>query len=155
MAPGMRTQTTMARLPAAPLFFGIQLCVAALSCAYAAEAQDSAIVVTGNKHVDAEAIRSRFHSSQKRGFSSDEIDGAVNALYSTHLFSNVTVRRTESAITVNVIENPRISRIAFEGNKAVKDKELKPLLWSKEAGPLSTALVHDDIELMQRESIGN
>ncbi|HXX09049.1 MAG TPA: outer membrane protein assembly factor BamA [Pseudolabrys sp.] len=136
----------MARLTL-PLLCAIQLCVATLSGVHAAEVRLD-IIVTGNKHVDAEAIRSRFHSSQKHGFSSEDLDEAVKALYATHLFSNVTVRRTESAVTINVTENPRIARVAFEGNKAIKDKDLKQLLRSKEAGPLSAALVHDDVEVM-------
>jgi len=144
--PGMRTQTTMTRLAFVLLLSTIQLCVVAVATVYAVGMQGAVIVVTGNKHMDAELIRSRFHF--KHGFTSEDIDDAVKALYATHLFSNVTVRRTESGINVNVTENPRIARIAFEGNKAVKDKELKPLLWSKEAGPLTTALVHDDVEVM-------
>src|SRR5262245_28705867 len=132
---------TIVRLAPLLLLSTIQLCVAALAGVRAAETPNPVIVVTGNKRVDAEAIRSQFHFDQKHELSSEDLDNAVKSLYSTHLFSNVTVRKTEAGIRVNVTENARIARIAIEGNKAIKDKDLKPLLRSAEAGPLSTSLV--------------
>ncbi len=126
----------------------MHLCVAAFAGARAAESQSSAVIVTGNKRVDAEVIRSRFHLDRNRDLSADELDTAVKSLYSTHLFKDVGVRKTPSGIHVIVAENEKIARIAFEGNKAVTDKQLKPLLQSRESGPLSTALVHDDVESM-------
>ena len=43
------------------------------------------------------------------------------------------------------MENPTIERMAFEGNKKIKDEDLKKAVQSKAGGPLSRALVHDDV----------
>ena len=43
------------------------------------------------------------------------------------------------------MENPTIERLAFEGNKKIKDEILKKAVQSKAGGPLNRALVHDDV----------
>src|SRR6195256_7059977 len=47
-------------------------------------------------------------------------------------------------LTITVIENPVINRIAFEGNKKVKDEQLKTEIQSKEGGTLSRPVVQAD-----------
>jgi outer membrane protein insertion porin family len=145
----MRVRQTITG-PAAVIFAcgTIHLCLAAFADAGATEAQSAAVEVTGNKRVDAEVIRSRFHFNPNHELSPQQLDDAVKSLYSTHLFSDVRVRKTPAGVHVVVAENEKIARIAIEGNKAVTDKQLKPLLQSAESGPLSTDLVHDDVERM-------
>jgi outer membrane protein insertion porin family len=144
------TRANLAARARAGLAACLIACFVASSAALApAHAEDPAIVITGNRHVDAEVIKSRFQLKKNNAEpGAEDLDGAVKALYSTHLFSNVKIWRSGSTIHVEVTENPVIARLALEGNKAVKDKDLKPLLKSKEGEPLSTALIHDDIELM-------
>ena len=43
-------------------------------------------------------------------------------------------------------ENPTIERTAFEGNKKIKDEDLKKAVQSKAGGPLTRAVVHGDAE---------
>lgn len=145
----MRISQATSRLAAAVLLCSpVNLCVAASADVHAAETPNQSIMVTGNKRVDPEAIRSKFHFNQNHELSAGALDDAVKSIYSTHLFSDVGVRKTPSGIHVNVTENARIARIAFEGNRAIPDKQLKPMLLSSEGGPLSTSLVHDDIDRM-------
>ena len=61
-------------------------------------------------------------------------------------FNDVTIARNGDTIRVRVSENPAIARIAFEGNKKITETQLKTLVRSKQDGPLSRALVHDDVE---------
>ena len=51
-----------------------------------------------------------------------------------------------TASVVKVVENPTIERVAFEGNKKIKDDDLKKGLQSKASGPLWRAFVHGDVE---------
>ena len=48
-------------------------------------------------------------------------------------------------LIITVIENPVINRIAFEGNKKVKDEQLKTEIQSKERGTLSRPVVQADV----------
>ena len=68
-------------------------------------------------------------------------------LYATGLFQNVKISHDGDARrSCQVVENPTILRIAFEGNKKLKDDDLKKDLQSKESGPLWRAFVQGDVE---------
>jgi outer membrane protein insertion porin family len=103
------------------------------------------IEVTGNRHIDAETIRSHIHLGAN-GPSDADIDAGLKALYATQWFSDVHIRHVGDHLEIAVVENPTIGRIAFEGNKALKDKQLQDIVQSKQRGPLSHALIHDDVE---------
>jgi outer membrane protein insertion porin family len=116
------------------------------AAARADEPTDSRIAVSGNQHVDAGMIRSFFHVMPGKPLDATTLDAAVKALYATGLFSDVAITRKGDGVLVTVAENPTIVRIAFEGNKKVKDTELKKDLHSKEGGPLSRFFVQADVE---------
>ncbi len=119
--------------------------IAACGVAAAAPAPDSAITVIGNRHIDAATVRTYFHPDRNGRLGAGELDAAVKALYATGLFQDVTITRDGDRVLVKVLENPSIVRIAFEGNKKLKDADLKKALQSKQGGPLARATVHDDV----------
>lgn len=100
--------------------------------------------VTGNHRVEADTIRSYFHGCDAKAFDPLDIDAGVKALYATGLFSDVRVSQHDGTLSIAVVENPTISRIAFEGNKQVKDEDLRKAVASKERGPLARAQVQKD-----------
>ncbi len=106
---------------------------------------DSAIMVSGNRHADADMIRSFFHAAPDGTFDAAALDAALKSLYGTGLFQDVKIARDGDRVVVNVVENPTIDRLAFEGNKKIKDEDLKKAVQSKAGGPLARALVHDDV----------
>src|SRR6267143_6566070 len=54
--------------------------------------------------------------------------------------------QVRGGFTVTVIENPVIGRIAFEGNKKVKDEQLSAEIQSKPRGTLSRPMVQSDAQ---------
>jgi outer membrane protein insertion porin family len=60
----------------------------------------------------------------------------------------VKIAHDGERVVVTVAENPTIERLAFEGNKTIKDADLKKDLQSKEGGPLSRAFVQSDVVRM-------
>jgi len=114
------------------------------------------MLVSGNHRVEADTVRSYFHSRDGRTFDEVDIDAGVKALYVTGLFSDVLVSRQDGAVSVAVAENPTIARIAFEGNKHIKDDDLRKAVASKERGPLARAQVQRDVaalhELYQKQA---
>ena len=106
---------------------------------------DSMIMVSGNRHTDADMVRSFFHAGADGTFDADALDAAVKGLYGTGLFQDVEIARAGERVMVTVVENQSIERLAFEGNKKIKDEDLKKVVQSKAGGPLSRALVHDDV----------
>ena len=112
--------------------------------AAAASGPDSMIAVAGNRHTDAAMIRSHFRASAD-GMDAAALDAALKSLYATGLFEDVKISRNGDRILVTVVERPAIDRIAFEGNRKIKDEDLKKAVQSRTGGPLSRALVHDDV----------
>ena len=111
--------------------------------AKAAPPADLMIAVAGNRHTDAAMIRGHFHAGAG-GTDAAALDAALKSLYATGLFEDVKISQDGDRILVTVIERPAIDKIAFEGNKKIKDEDLKKAVQSRTGGPLSRALVHDD-----------
>ena len=86
---------------------------------------DSLINVAGNRHTDAAMIRSYFHAAPGRPLDAAALDTALKALYATGLFADVKISHDGGRVLVTVVENPTIQQIAFDGNKKIKDADLK------------------------------
>ena len=54
----------------------------------------------------------------------ETLDKALKSLFATGLFSDVVLRQKARVLEVNVVENPVINEIAFEGNDKLDDEEL-------------------------------
>src|SRR6516162_4356827 len=104
----------------------------------------SSIIVQGNQRVESDTIRSYFRPGPNGQLDAFQIDEGVKALISTGLFQDVRPTIQGGRLTITVIENPVINRIAFEGNKKVKDEQLKSEIQSKERGTLSRPVVQAD-----------
>ena len=117
-------------LPAGP--FGAQ------TVAYAVGRPDRG---RGNRRVEADTIRSYFHSP----LTPQSIDNGLKALYATNLFQDV-IRQAGGRLIVTVIENPVINKVAFEGNHKAKDEQLAEEVQSKPRGTFSRAVVQSDVQ---------
>ena len=106
----------------------------------------SSIEVVGNRRVEIETIRSYFHAGPGGTLTGPAIDDGLKALIETGLFQDVRISRAGSRIVVTVVENPVINRVAFEGNKKVKDEQLSAEIQSKPRGTLSRPMVQSDAQ---------
>jgi outer membrane protein insertion porin family len=111
--------------------------------AAAAQATDT-IVVEGNRRVEAETVRSYFKAGPNGQFDQVALDDGLKALIETGLFQDVKVNRAGGHIVVSVVENAVIGRVAFEGNKKIKDEQLSAEIQSKPRGTFSRAMVQSD-----------
>jgi outer membrane protein insertion porin family len=112
--------------------------------AYAQTPTVTSIAVQGNQRVEADTIRSYFKPGPGGRLDAFQIDEGVKALFATGLFQDVRPSVQGGRLIITVIENPVINRIAFEGNKKVKDDQLKSEIQSKERGTLSRPVVQAD-----------
>src|SRR3954454_6780462 len=113
--------------------------------AYAQALSVNSIVVQGNQRVEADTIRSYFHPGPGGRLDAFQIDEGVKGLYATGLFQDVRPNIQGGRLIITVVENPVINRIAFEGNKKVKDEQLRAEIQSKERGTLSRPIVQADV----------
>lgn len=92
-------------------------------------AQDGAsvirqIVVQGAERIEPGTIRSYLLLQEGDDFEPARIDRSLKSLFATGLFADVTMSREGSSLIIQVVENPIINRIAFEGNFAFEDGTL-------------------------------
>src|SRR5689334_3942673 len=105
----------------------------------------ASISVEGNRRVEVETIRSYFKPGPGGRLGQAQIDDGLKALIETGLFQDVRINRGPGGqIIVSVVENPVIGRIAFEGNKKIKDEQLTAEVQSKARGTFSRAMVQSD-----------
>jgi outer membrane protein insertion porin family len=104
----------------------------------------SSIAVEGNRRVEADTIRSYFKPGPSGRLDQGSIDDGLKALIQTGLFQDVKINHAGGRLVVSVVENPVINRVAFEGNKKIKDEQLTAEIQSKQRGTLSRPMVQSD-----------
>ncbi|HVY57133.1 MAG TPA: outer membrane protein assembly factor BamA [Xanthobacteraceae bacterium] len=121
------------------IFVGLLIIISTARLAFA---QTASLVVEGNRRIEADAIRSYFpHELDAAG-----IDRGIKALYASGLFEDARIDRVGGQLIVRVKEAPVIDRVAFEGNKLIKDKQLSSEIQSKPRGTLLRATVQADTQ---------
>jgi outer membrane protein insertion porin family len=109
-----------------------------------AKARD-VITVQGNRRIAADTVRSYFHAAPDGRFDAAARDAALKALLATGLFDRVAIDGAGERLVVHLTEASILDRIAFEGNKKVKDAELSAAIESRPRGTLQRAMVQDDV----------
>ncbi|TAN68891.1 MAG: outer membrane protein assembly factor BamA, partial [Magnetospirillum sp.] len=93
-----------------------------------AHAQDGgrlqSIVIQGTQRIEVETVKSYMTITEGDVYDADRVNRSLKALFNTGLFADVAIRREGSQLIVRVVENPIINRIAFEGNRRLKDEQL-------------------------------
>jgi outer membrane protein insertion porin family len=103
------------------------------------------IVVEGNRRVEAETVRSYFHAAPDGLFDDAARDAALKDLLATGLFDKVSIEHGGERLVVHVTEAPVLDRVAFEGNRKVRDADLAAAIESKPQGTLQRATVQADV----------
>ena len=85
-----------------------------------------AVDIVGNQRIEADTVRSYMLLQPGDAFDADRLDRSLRTLFATGLFSDVSVSRDGDRLRVQVVENPIVNRIAFEGNSKVSDDILRP-----------------------------
>jgi outer membrane protein insertion porin family len=104
----------------------------------------AAIQVEGNRRVESDTIRSYFKTGPNGQLDAGSVDDGLKALIETGLFQDVKINHVGGHLVVSVVENPVINRVAFEGNKKVKDEQLSTEIQSKARGTFSRPMVQAD-----------
>lgn len=104
------------------------------------------IDVVGNQRVEDATVTSYIPIAPGTFVSDGDIDRALKALFATGLFSDVTVRREGASLVVNVIENPVINRLAFEGNRKIRTEVLEAEVQLRPRIVFTRARVQSDVQ---------
>lgn len=105
-----------------------------------------AIKVTGNRRVEPETVKSYLKFGVGDQYSAFAVDESLQSLFGTGLFSDVSIDKSGSTVTVFVEENPVINKVAFEGNKEVDNASIAAEVQSKTRAIYTRARVQSDIQ---------
>ncbi len=75
----------------------------------------------GNQRIETETILSYMLVQEGDLVNTENLDLSLKNLFATGLFSDVNLYHRANRLVVNVVENPIINRLAFEGNLRVRD----------------------------------
>ena len=85
----------------------------------------SEIVIDGILRIEPETVMTYLTINKGDAVTDDKLDACLKSLFSTGLFADVNLTLDNGVLTVKVVENPIVGRIAFEGNKKIKSQQLK------------------------------
>src|SRR5437016_1056374 len=117
----------------------------ALAPARAEFTAPSIIRIVGNHRIEAASIRSYLNPGHGEHLDAADLDVALKALYATRLFADVRITRSGDELIVTVVENRILNRVAFEGNRKLKDEQFKGEVQSKSGGTLWHPIVQQDV----------
>jgi outer membrane protein insertion porin family len=103
------------------------------------------IIVKGNERIEPQTVISYLPIQAGDPVDPAKIDLALKALFRTDLFSNVSIELQGGDLVVNVVENPIINRVLFEGNKGLKEDKIKDEVQVRPRGIFTRAKVQADV----------
>ncbi len=103
------------------------------------------IIVTGNQRIEPETVASYMTIRVGDAYSIDEVDDSIKNLFETGLFADVTISRDDSRLIVEVVENPIINRIAFEGNLKLESEGLEAEIQLRPRTVFTRTKVQEDV----------
>jgi outer membrane protein insertion porin family len=121
------------------------LLIASLMIVCTAANAGETIEIVGNRRNDADTVRSYFHAGPDGRYDAAALDAALKALIATNQFDHVSIDHSGERLVVRLTEAKVLDRVAFEGNRKIKDKELEAIVESRARGPLQRALVQADV----------
>lgn len=121
--------------------------VGIVSVAQAAVAER--IDVRGNERIDDDVVISYLTISPGDRYNSFDIDNSVKALFSTGLFSDVSIFGEGRTLVVEVDENSTVNKVFFEGNSRLKDDALAGVVRLKAQSVYSDEQAASDVERIE------
>lgn len=82
------------------------------------------IRIQGTERIEPSTVQSYMDLKVGDPMTRETLDASLKSLFATGLFADVTLSQEGSALVVDVMENPVINQIAFEGNEKVEDSAL-------------------------------
>ena len=150
----MTEPMTKSRARYAALFSGVALCVTALAAGVmvpaVAQAQQQSgvvgrIVVEGNERIEQDTILSYLPVQVGDTVDQAKLDLALKTLTRTELFSDVRIQLQGDTLVIQVVENPIINQVIFEGNSNLKKDKLEDEVTVRPRGIFTKAKVQEDV----------
>jgi outer membrane protein insertion porin family len=107
-----------------PNFLVLTLLLLTMSTSAMAQGIIREVRVEGAERIEPATVVSYLDITVGDPMTQQGLDSALKGLFATGLFADVILRQDRDALVVEVVENPIINRIAFEGNDKIENEEL-------------------------------
>ncbi len=104
------------------------------------------VVIEGVQRIEPDTVRSYLLVREGDEADPERIDRSLKSLYGTGLFSDVSIQEQGSTLVVRVVENPIVNRVAFEGNRHLKDENLESEVTLKPRSIFTRTKVQSDVQ---------
>lgn len=105
------------------------------------------IAVTGNQRIEPETVASYLPIQAGMPAEEDLLDLSLKTLFRTGLFSDVKLEMQEGGVLViEVVENPIVNRVIFEGNRRLKDDKISEEIQLAPRAIYTRAKVQADVQ---------
>ncbi len=133
----------------ARVVLGVAICASVLSVNAAQAASFRSIEVRGNQRVESSTIGDYIGIKAGQNYSAGDLDEAIKRLYSTGLFSDVSISQSGGTLVITVAENQVINQVLFSGNKKIKDANLVNQVQLKGGNALDANTLEQDAETVR------
>ncbi|MBO6956720.1 MAG: outer membrane protein assembly factor BamA, partial [Rhizobiales bacterium] len=106
----------------------------------------SSIQVEGNRRIESSTIISYVTVVPGRSFGARDLNESLQSLFATGLFSDVSLERRGSVLLVQVVENPVVRQVVFEGNRRIDDSALNTVVQLEPRRVLTESAVQSDTQ---------
>jgi len=104
------------------------------------------IRVAGNQRIDSSAVETYFDVDRGDDVTRYDLDLALKKLYDTGFFADVAVDIKGGVVDVQVVENPSINDVIFEGNDQIDTKDLEAELTLRTRSIYTRTKVQNDLK---------
>tara|TARA_Y100001970_G_scaffold294183_1_gene448122 strand:- start:44242 stop:46533 length:2292 start_codon:yes stop_codon:yes gene_type:complete len=104
------------------------------------------VVIKGNERIEADTIKAYMAIETGRMITPESLNRALKELFATGLFADITISHKDLDLIVNVVENPIINRVAFEGNQRIEDDQLSTEIQLRPRVVYTRTRVQDDTQ---------
>ncbi|MBR1946043.1 MAG: outer membrane protein assembly factor BamA [Alphaproteobacteria bacterium] len=116
------------------------------SVSAAGEKVVSEIEIDGIMRIEPETVLTYLMIRKGDTVSNEQLDRGLKSLFSTGLFADVRLSMDDGVLKVELVENPIVNRIAFEGNKKIKKQQLEDELTLRTRSVFTRSKVRRDTQ---------
>jgi outer membrane protein insertion porin family len=104
------------------------------------------IVVQGTQRIEPDSVLSYMLLREGQPYDPAVADRSLKALFDTGLFADVRMSWDGSTLTVNVVENPILNQVVYEGNSRLSDGDLNKEVQVRPRMVFTRARVQADVQ---------
>jgi outer membrane protein insertion porin family len=104
------------------------------------------IVVQGTQRIEPDSVLSYMLLREGQPYDPAVADRSLKALFDTGLFADVRMSWDGSMLTVNVVENPILNQVVYEGNSRLSDADLNKEVQVRPRMVFTRARVQADVQ---------